>query len=1567
LDYHTRPFDISLGSRQYDNSCFPIVVSGNAGCSRSVICPSGYNFLSGVCFRSPGAFPFDTSKNKGQCPAPTGGSTNTSHPINIGAGNKFLIEQDIPANSAGLQFQRAYNSLTPSSSTVLGTGWQHNYNLTLSVDVVIGSGQFSSVAAAFRSDGRIIKFVQALGSTSWVSDTDVTDRLQTVTDGGGAITGYQLIDGKSDRVESYNTSGNLTAINDPRSAQTFSFVYDTNLRLKNVADKSGRQLQIGYDSYGRITDVWQPDSVLGDANSPHWHYAYDTSSRLMTVTTPANTTHTYEYENTSLANVLTGIVDENSNRYVTYAYDAQGRASGENLWSGPSQTLPVDQYTLSYQANNLTQVTDPLGQSRNFQFKVVQGVAVLDNVSQPCALCGGSGMTKSRTYDPATGFTNLVTDFNGYVTSYNYNSRGLETERIEASNTSGTGSPKRTIDTTWEANFRVPDQRSVTNAGGTMEALTKWAYNTRGQVLARCQVDPAVSGASSYTCGSATNAPTGVRQWTYTYCENVGTCPLIGLTLSVDGPRTDVSDVTTYGYYQTTDISGCATLGGACHSLGDLYRVTNALGQITTYVSYDKNGRVTRMQDANGTYTDMTYHPRGWLLTRTVRANADGSANTTADATTTFAYDNVGNVTQITQPDQTYLHYVYDTAHRLIDIYDSSTPSNYLNGNHIHYTLDAAGNRTGESTYDPTNTIKRSLSRQYDQLNRLTKTLNATSQAVQTYSNPAEAPPTGITYTDGYDGNGNAIYSVDGLNAGTEQQYDPLNRLIKTLQDHTGQSTATKDTTTQYAYDARDNLRSVTDPDNLITNYTYDGLNNLTLLASPDTGSASYTYDDAGNRVMQLDARNVKLIYVYDALNRLTSIFDPLSNLNVTYAYDEPNITTQCPVSYPIGRLTTMTDSSGSTVYCYDRRGNVISKTQTIPNTTPKNWALASNGSVASASSTYSSAFPVSAVNNGDEIGQQWANGGGWNDGTQSVFPDYAQITFMGPQTLSSVTVVTLQDNYTAPVVPTDSMTFTQYGLTSFDVQVWSNGAWTTVGSSVTGNNLVKRTVAFAPVTTTMVRIKCNGSADNNTWSRIVEIEAWGPSSPRVSRVQTSYTVADRIASITYPSNAVVTYTRNAIGQISSIAYQNGPTQPVTLVSAATYLPFGPLNQMTYGNGRVQTRAYDQNYGISAITDPSANGLNIGYTLDVMGNLQNASSPVTANPPTQSYQYDPLYRLANVKNASNTSIDAFTYGKTGDRLSEVTPTQSPSYTYTAGTHQLHSVGGATRNYDLNGNTQTANANSFTYDTHNRLSQANTVAYSYNGKGERVSKSSPGTLFAYSESGQLLGEYDNTGTAQREYIYLDSLPVAVATSGQLNYVETDHLGTPREVLQPATAPANDTLVWKWDFFGSAFGTNQPSPQTLAVNLRFPGQYYDAEAGLNYNGVRDYESGTGRYIESDPIGLRGGNDTYAYANNSPLIYFDRFGFAASSSPQPEPDKKEPNSCPEITKKTFGGCGCADTSPNLATCLACCGTIAGRKRSPGGVEGGSICAETCYRKAGITLNVPNPNQGKCIAAAN
>ncbi|MBV9924358.1 MAG: discoidin domain-containing protein [Acidobacteria bacterium] len=156
------------------------------------------------------------------------------------------------------------------------------------------------------------------------------------------------------------------------------------------------------------------------------------------------------------------------------------------------------------------------------------------------------------------------------------------------------------------------------------------------------------------------------------------------------------------------------------------------------------------------------------------------------------------------------------------------------------------------------------------------------------------------------------------------------------------------------------------------------------------------------------------------------------------------------------------------------------------------NYAASSNGGVATASSTYSAAFPAASVNNGERKGLGWNGGqGGWNDATGDSYPDWVEVAFTGAKQIDEVDVYTLQDNVGSPSEPTEATTFSQYGITSFEVQYWNGSAWATVsGGSVGGNNKVWRKVTFAAVTTSKVRVLVNGALAS--YSRIVEIEAWG-------------------------------------------------------------------------------------------------------------------------------------------------------------------------------------------------------------------------------------------------------------------------------------------------------------------------------------------------------------------------------------------------------------------------------------------------------------------------------------------
>jgi hypothetical protein len=159
------------------------------------------------------------------------------------------------------------------------------------------------------------------------------------------------------------------------------------------------------------------------------------------------------------------------------------------------------------------------------------------------------------------------------------------------------------------------------------------------------------------------------------------------------------------------------------------------------------------------------------------------------------------------------------------------------------------------------------------------------------------------------------------------------------------------------------------------------------------------------------------------------------------------------------------------------------------------NVALATAGAVASASTIYSSNYPVATVNDNERIGRNPNNEGFWadrtdgNDGT-GEFPDWVQVSFDGRKRIDRVVVYTLQDNFdTNPVEPTDDQSFSAYGIRDFTVQGWDGSAWVTL-ATVTSNNLVKRTVTFPAFNTERIRI--NISMAMQVFSRVTEIEAWG-------------------------------------------------------------------------------------------------------------------------------------------------------------------------------------------------------------------------------------------------------------------------------------------------------------------------------------------------------------------------------------------------------------------------------------------------------------------------------------------
>lgn len=346
--------------------------------------------------------------------------------------------------------------------------------------------------------------------------------------------------------------------------------------------------------------------------------------------------------------------------------------------------------------------------------------------------------------------------------------------------------------------------------------------------------------------------------------------------------------VTTYTYNTTgllltingprTDVTDITTF--AYNAKHDLISITDGTGNITQITSFDMHGHPTTIVDANSITTTLTYDVRNRLTSQTVEGNK-----------TNFEYDNIGQLTKITLPSGAVTNYTYNGARLLIKMSDGQS-------NSVNYTYDVMGNVTNIDVKDPADTLYATQQQVFDGLNRLTSQIDGLNQ----------------TSVFGYDAVGNQVSVKTPLLKETKQIYDALNRLSETTDAKLGKII--------YGYDAANNLTLVKTPNNAQTTYSYDGFGNLISQASPDTGTTFFTYDVAGNQLSKTDAKNIIVNYSYDALNRLIGIDYPTDSLDVTLTYDA-GINGK-------GRLSQITDGSGSTVYNYNALGQVSSKTSTV-------------------------------------------------------------------------------------------------------------------------------------------------------------------------------------------------------------------------------------------------------------------------------------------------------------------------------------------------------------------------------------------------------------------------------------------------------------------------------------------------------------------------------------------------------------------------------------------------------------------------------------------------------------
>ncbi|MCR5881411.1 hypothetical protein LRS03_00440 [Rhizobacter sp. J219] len=579
----------------------------------------------------------------------------------------------------------------------------------------------------------------ASGGMLYTSPADKALRID-FTGGTG-----RLVDGTDLLLETYSPAGVLLTLGRADGSGGLTYVYSDANTPPAIAPAPGLLIQVN-DHFGRsISFAYeQPTNgaprvvAISDTAGQVIRAAYDTAGNLSTLTWPDNRVETFVYERSDLPWALTGIVDGNGRRHATYGYDNAGRATSTELAGG------VNKFTVSYWGSapgwsvSSTQISpglvcrehswtapggaivvQPNGSDNRLTATTSQGMTGLAGQTLPAG-SGCAASTSAQRYD-AQGNVSSYDDHSGRRTCFAYDSdRRLRTITLEGLlNTTNcpanletyvppanSANPVRITRRSWHPDWVLETRRSEPGR------ITTSVYNGQpdpfaGGAIASCapasallpdgkpivvlckrveQATTDATGAAGFSAAIQAGVAARVTTWTYNGW---------GQVLSEDGPRTDVSDVTTYAYYADTVFTGTGVAAEG-HSTGDLHTVTNARGGVVRYTKYNRHGQVLESIDPNGVPTTYSYDQRLRLR-----------ATTTNNQSTLYDYDAVGQLKRVTLPDQSWIGYDYDDAHRQVAVYNHQ-------GSRIDYVLDNAGNRIGESVRDPEGNLKRQLSRSID-------------------------------------------------------------------------------------------------------------------------------------------------------------------------------------------------------------------------------------------------------------------------------------------------------------------------------------------------------------------------------------------------------------------------------------------------------------------------------------------------------------------------------------------------------------------------------------------------------------------------------------------------------------------------------------------------------------------------------------------------------------------------------------------------------------------------------------------------------------------------------------
>ncbi len=1317
----------------------------------------------------------------------------------------------------------------------------------------------------YRPDGNVQTFIfentaeplatqEAYNATSPGSTTQIIkymdNSLTDVAAYSDRILNYKYTD-ESGIIETYNSDGILQSITYPNGIIE-TLVYDVNGLLTQVDNNFGYSLAFTYNSNNYIETVTE--------NTKTWTYSYTADNLLEKVINPDLSEKNYHYIDTPQGPLLAGLTDERSIRYSTFDYYDDGQAKSSYLGNS---TDKIENVVVAYGTNGGT--TNTLTNSKGNQTRLYIGTEKVKDVvtkidSGICPLCSNADATfeyDTNFYNTFQSTFNLTktTEFD-ITTLYNsYDDQNNPTSISEAVNT-----PEEKL-TTYTYDAKYTDK---------ITSITEPSVYTGSFKVTNLTYD-AFANVTDITINGFTADGTPVtRSSTFTYDG-----PFHQIS-EYDGPRTDVSDLVYFDYYlnDASEANNRARLK-AIRRFDGIYLQNN--------ITYTTSGKIATEDRPNNLHIEYIYYADNERLKDKIETDIlSGQTRTTS-----WTYLPTGEVSSITSgansANAIVISFTYDDARRLTKITDAL-------GNYINYTLDSEGNVTDENTYDNNNVLAKSLTRTFDVYNRLS-VFTQVNENRRTQFNP--------------DGTVDTI--TDGNNIVSKYAYDNLKRLTQLTENDNGINIATANTITRYTYDVQDNLTSVTDGNNSNTLYVYDDLGNLLSQSSPDTGLTEYTYDAAGNIKTLKTAKGAVIQYTYDELNRVTVINPPRKLSDSTYVYDTCINGT--------GELCEVSNLYSNVQYEYNAFGNV---------TRHQDIAYTYNATDQLNSITYPSGAIVSY--DYDASGEVSRVQLTQNGITQDIASSISHVAFGGIDNLIFANGKTLNQAFD-----------TAYRLTSKNVfgalelnypQYDANGNIQTIENNLDANI---NNYAYDELNRLI-------TADGIFGSLAFEYDKVGNRNKLTDTDVTDYFYARNSNKLTQIGTEIINsdLNGNMISDDSSF-YAYNPKNQLTTIRNKSYLTvatyqYNGLDQRFKKQANGKTTAFK--FGLSGELLVETTGLNTKEYIYLDGQLIafNQVEITSSNAPAVVVSSDPVIKNGNINvdwagvvtptatdwvgiyipgAADSDYLDwAYTDGTNGGNLNmpivnasivegnqyemrlyandgfsllatsrpfTITPTGTTIRNLTADALQ-----GSTITVAWNGTTTTSATDWVGIYTPG-AADTDYLAWVYTDGNSTGNKALPLTASTLT-AGQTyeIRLYANDGYTRlatgESFVLLGGDSVNKTT--QLYYIHNDHLGTPKALTDNA-----GQLVWKATAspFGKATVNNDVDGDGSVVefNIRQPGQYYDAESGLFYNYFRYYDPETGRYVTSDPIGLAGGVNTYAYVSGNPLKYIDPYGLVENDS--------------------------------------------------------------------------------------